>query len=193
MSRLTTLIKIALLVLIAGLLAQLSAGGSASWAAPGQDAERQTVPTRTPTPRPVTPTSPPPTSPPSAPPTPAPAMVTVRADTDIYDGPGSDYAIVGSLKAGARAVVVGRNADSSWWQIEFEADKGWIADAAVTANPAARNAPVVNAPSADATGSAPIILPRAGGAPVLLWGGAFLLLCGALLLLAGKQARPRRG
>jgi uncharacterized protein YraI len=119
-------------------------------------------------------------------------MVTVRTDADVYDGPGTDYVILGSLKAGVRAAVVGRNADSSWWQIKFETDKGWIADAVVTANPAAHNAPVVNAPSANASGSEPLILPRAGGMPVWLWGGVFLLLCGVLLLLAGKQARLRR-
>lgn len=192
MSKLTTLVKIAVLVSIAGLLVQLSTGGSTSWAAPGQDPERQTVPTRTPTPGPVTPTSPPPTSPPAAPPTPSPAMVTVRADTDVYYGPGTDYAVVGSLKAGERAVILGRNTDSSWWQIKFKEDKGWVADTTVTTSPEARNAPVVSVSSSNLTPSAPLTLPRAGGESTLLWGGILLLVGGIMLSLMGRQTRRYR-
>ena len=107
-------------------------------------------PTDTPAPPPPkdTPAPPPPTSAPVE--SPEPALATVGADTNVYTGPGPDYAVVGSLKAGDTASVVGRNADSSWWQIEFQGNTAWVPDAAVTANAAAYNAPVATAPDAAA-------------------------------------------
>jgi hypothetical protein len=71
MTRFRVWIRIALFIVTIGLLAIGLFGQRASWAVAGQDVERQTVPTRTPTPAPVTPTVPPPpptnTSVPAAP------------------------------------------------------------------------------------------------------------------------------
>ncbi len=64
MIKLSTLIRVIIVALAIGLLAQLSAGG-ASWAATGQDAMRQTLPTFTFTPEPVIPTDTPPPPPPA--------------------------------------------------------------------------------------------------------------------------------
>jgi hypothetical protein len=77
MTRLTALIRIAVAVLVIGLLVQMSVAEETSWTAEGQDVERQTVPTKTPTPGPVTPTTPPPTA--TDTPSPPPPVPTVTA------------------------------------------------------------------------------------------------------------------
>ena len=109
MFRLSTLVRVAVVAVVVGLLAHLGSGEGASWAAPDQDIERQTVPTRTPTPAPVTPTVPPPTPKPgptaTAAPTVTPALVTADVRTDVYSGPGFEYASVGTLDAGDLTVV----------------------------------------------------------------------------------------
>ncbi len=111
------------------------------------------APTETPTVTPVpiiifTPT-PPPTS--TSPPTtaPQPALQAV-ADVNVRGGPGTIYPILGLLRTGDTAVVVGRSADGGWWQILFPpntAGVAWVAGSYVQANAAAGNVPVVAGPS----------------------------------------------
>jgi uncharacterized protein YgiM (DUF1202 family) len=208
----STLMKLALAVVAVGLLIQLSSERQSSQAEVNQDLNLQTVPTRTPIPEPTepppatnTPAQPPPTNTPASPPpkdtpvpppptsTPAataePALITANADTNVYSGPGLDYNVVGSLKAGATAPVVGRNAESSWWQIVFQGSTAWVPDADVTANAAVYNVPV--AADSAAAASSPAILPTAGGGSWLLTGGTPLLISGVLLLLAGIQVHRR--
>jgi type IV secretory pathway VirB10-like protein len=86
MNKLATLSRVAIVVLVMGLLAQMSDMGGASWAAPGQDVERETVPTRTPTPGPPTPTVPPPPAT-DTPPPPPPATVTPAPITPTVTQP----------------------------------------------------------------------------------------------------------
>jgi uncharacterized protein YgiM (DUF1202 family) len=211
MIRAATLIRVTMVVLVVGLLVLLSAGEYASWAAPGQDTKRETLPTFTFTPDPNAPTHtpvPPTNTPaPSAPtntpapratdkpaPTATPAQavqVTVSGDTQVYDGPGFDYTVIGSLQAGELVVIVGRNADSSWWQIFFQDDTGWVVGEALDVIPAADEVPVVNVSPPETANQAPSTLPEAGGVPLWLGGGAFLLVSGALALLAGRRARRR--
>lgn len=52
------------------------------------------------------------------------ALGTVR----IRSGPGTQFAILGLLSEGQTARAIGRNADDSWWQIEFPATggAGWV-------------------------------------------------------------------
>ncbi len=208
----STLIRAAIVALLIGLSIQLSSQGDTSWAVAGQDIERQTVPTRTPTPEPPTPTVPAPTAtytsvPPTptvtktpAPPTPtrtgvptkALPTLTVRADTSVYSGPGLGYAIVGSLKAGDTVEVVGRVADSSWWQIRFQGGTGWVPDTNVNVSSGAYKVPVAGTSASETTESEPSVLPAAGGGSLVLVGGALFLVNGALLLLAGLQ-EYRRG
>jgi uncharacterized protein YgiM (DUF1202 family) len=210
-SKPSTLIKLAFVALLIGLLLELFDSGESSWAAVDQGLERQTVPTRTPSPTPVTPTatptatapvtpSPTPTRPATSPtpaksptPTAAPALVTVTADTNVFIGPGFDYPVLGSLKAGQTAVVVGRNVDHSWWQILFRGRAAWIPASVATPNAEARRAPVVTVSPAGIAGSTPPTLPTAGGETWVLFVGVFLLANGALLLLAGLRAgKPAR-
>ena len=56
-------------------------------------------------------------------PTPQPAdgaMLTTINGVNLRAGPGVDYQIVGQLETNVTMPIVGRNSDSSWWQIELE-------------------------------------------------------------------------
>jgi uncharacterized protein YraI len=68
---------------------------------------------------------------PEPPATPTPnndVTVTVLQDMNVRGGPGTNYPVVGSGKAGQSTKVVGRNADSSWLQVEFPSPSGtgWV-------------------------------------------------------------------
>jgi hypothetical protein len=45
---------------------------------------------------------------------------------NIRAGPGTNYPIIGALKDGDIATIVGRNADRSWWYILKEPARGWV-------------------------------------------------------------------
>ncbi len=95
----------------------------------------------------------PPTAPPEASATPSvePGMVTANVNANVRNGPGTNYYVIGTLAQGESALVTGRNADSSWWQISFGGGVGWIANSVASANGQAYNAPVVGAPPPPAT------------------------------------------
>ena len=88
------------------------------------------IPMATDTPQPVSPSATPAAPTPSATaalPTPLSATPTATAlpaaktksNTSLRSGPGAGYAILGSLAPGLAVKLTGRNADKSWWQIEF--------------------------------------------------------------------------
>ena len=54
--------------------------------------------------------------------------VTALKDVNIYLGPGTQFSIVGLVKTGETAQVLGVNADKRWWQVPCLADevKCWI-------------------------------------------------------------------
>ena len=65
------------------------------------------------------------------------ATVTANTDANIRMGPGTGYAIAGSLPLGGTASVAGRNDASTWWYIVFAGAPGgyaWIAGSVVTAS-----------------------------------------------------------
>jgi hypothetical protein len=216
-SRPSLLSKCGLLVLVIGLALQLGADVKMSWAADGQAIDRQTVPTRTPTPAPVTPTEPPPppTDTPVPPPpthTPAapthtpvplptevvstpviPAVLEANVTTDVYSGPGFDFSTIGSLERGDTAPVLGQAAGSSWWQIDFLEGVGWVFGEDVTASPAAYDVPIIVVSAAAEDSPEPQSLPPAGAGIRLLPMGLVLLFLGVLLLVKGAWSHWRRG
>jgi uncharacterized protein YraI len=107
------------------------------------DALIVTVIAPTPTPAPVPTQAPQPTAAPAATaaPTqmPQPTAAPVSQDpmagvkegdyVNVREGPALTYNRVGQLNAGQAAPVIGRNADSTWWQIRFpgaDAGVGWV-------------------------------------------------------------------
>jgi len=94
------------------------------------------VPTPTPT---LTPT-------PAASPTPTPpsfATATANGDTNLRQGPGTNYPRVGLLKKGESLKIIGKNKDGSWWQLEGKDGKpAWIIGSRVTAKGPVEAVPV---------------------------------------------------
>jgi hypothetical protein len=138
-------------------LAFLAIGGArsfpASAAAPGTPstpAARLTV-TATPTPTPTAPATPdavdecigclPPTA-------------TTLTDLNVRRGPGVDYAVLGYLRAGQAAAVVGINGDGTWLQIVYPPapdDRGWIARRYVEVHGDLASVPAVVPPTPEPT------------------------------------------
>lgn len=91
-------------------------------------------PTETPTPAPTDVPTPMP-APTEALPTAVPAVAKVVVGPDginVRNGPGTDYTRVGSLDAGAEALVNGQY--GGWWQIEYQGSAGWVYGELVTAS-----------------------------------------------------------
>lgn len=72
------------------------------------------------------------TPPPTTPPEPVVQLADTSTDRiNIRSGPGTDYPVAGQLEPGQVAKVVGRNGDSSWWQINWAENEapealGWV-------------------------------------------------------------------
>lgn len=50
----------------------------------------------------------------------------IGVDVNVRSDPGASEALLGTIRAGARVNLVGRNASMSWIQIEFRGTVGWI-------------------------------------------------------------------
>jgi micrococcal nuclease len=72
-----------------------------------------------------------------------PLVTTAENNVNIRSGPGPDYPIIGTLVAGQSLEIVGRTADSSWWQVAAPDDLGWVAAQVTTASDAGDSLPVV--------------------------------------------------
>jgi uncharacterized protein YraI len=64
-------------------------------------------------------------------------QVVAKSEANVRRGPGTAYPVAGSMAAGEQAEVLGRNADSTWWQIALaDGTQGWVNAGLVTANDA---------------------------------------------------------
>ena len=109
-------------------------------------------------------------------PQPAEAPTEVQAETgaqlvapgtvNIRSGPGLNYTVIGTLNADTAASIVGRNAESSWWQIKISSSEtGWVSNSVVRASNIDR-VPVAQAQAAPvAAQSAPQPQPASSSAP----------------------------
>jgi lipoprotein-anchoring transpeptidase ErfK/SrfK len=88
------------------------------------------------TPRPTRlPPTPEPTLKPTA--TPRPALAEAQPDgANVRSGPGTDYALQGTLEGGERIEIVGRYGD--WWQIVYRGRAAWVYDGVVATSNVAR-------------------------------------------------------
>lgn len=82
--------------------------------------------TPSPTPTPVfTPT-------PTASPTPEYAELIANSAANVRSGPGTAYARVGQMRAGATYRITGRSEDGAWWQISYDGKAAWVSGDLVT-------------------------------------------------------------
>jgi hypothetical protein len=82
-------------------------------------------------------------------PTQAGNLLTVSIGANVRSGPGTNYPVVGTIKAGDTAPVVGRDASSNWFVISFKggfSGKGWISSFVTTYTGDKTKLPVVAAP-----------------------------------------------
>jgi uncharacterized protein YgiM (DUF1202 family) len=54
-------------------------------------------------------------------------LLQADAPVNVRTGPGTNYGVLGQLKAGQVVRVLGRNETGSWVQIPFKGTKGWVA------------------------------------------------------------------
>lgn len=63
----------------------------------------------------------------------AAAEVVISSQVNVRGGPGTNYNIIGAANAGQRFPVTGKNNDGSWWQIDFNGQRGWVLGELVSA------------------------------------------------------------
>ncbi len=79
------------------------------------------TPTDTPTPTPI-----PPTPTPTDTPTPLPPAAIPTTNMNVRQGPGTNYPIIGSARAGQAYLIIGKNPRGDWWQIDYRGRAGWL-------------------------------------------------------------------
>ncbi len=82
----------------------------------------------------------------AAPPTACTPQVRANSPVNVRSGPGTVYAIVNALAENATASVGGKNADGTWWYINFSGGNGWVSASVVTASCIPSGLTVVAAP-----------------------------------------------
>jgi uncharacterized protein YraI len=102
---------------------------------------------------------------PEATPTPvaAPATpATVTTNANVRSGPGTEFPIIGGTVTGQTISIIGRNAEGTWYLLDFGAGAtGWVSAELVANPPAADAVPVFNADGTPAI--APTATPAASG------------------------------
>lgn len=103
-------------------------------------------PANTPTSEPTDTPTPDPTNIPTSTETPSVPEANAKDASNLRSGPGTNYGVLGGLKAGERVEVVGKNTDGSWLQVETATGKtAWVKASLVNASGVA-NVEVVQAP-----------------------------------------------
>jgi len=102
-----------------------------------------------------------PTLSPTATPSPTPCVWTVTAtlNANIRSGPDKiSYDVIGTLRQGQTAAIIGRSADDAWSVIDYNGRQGWISDDVVSINncPAERP-PYVPAPPTPVPSPTPVV------------------------------------
>jgi hypothetical protein len=109
---------------------------------PATDQVSRLLPENTPTLKPAPTSTPIPTATPLPIPTPIPtdtptpspeAHVTTTETVNLRSGPGTNYDQVGTLQPDQTLPIIGRTADSSWWQVKTPSGPAWVAASVVTA------------------------------------------------------------
>jgi uncharacterized protein YraI len=103
---------------------------------------------------------------------PAPAghgLLTLVQGVNVRGGPGTNYSVVGNIKAGDTAPVLGRNTAGDWFVISYKnglAGQGWVsASSSISSYDGDKNQlPVVAAPPVPAT-AVPTATPKPAGNP----------------------------
>jgi uncharacterized protein YraI len=66
-----------------------------------------------------------------------------RFSVNIRTGPSTTFNVIGTLRLGQQAQLVGRNAGSTWWQVNYNGVVGWVSAAFTSTTPGVN---IVNVP-----------------------------------------------
>lgn len=113
---------------------------------------------------------------------PQPTLIVIEPTANVREGPGVAYRQLGLAQQGAEYLIIGKNGDGTWWQIDFNGSPGWLAAELVTVTnieaievaaeipllPAAPPAPCVDPSVPSFTASVTSI--TAGESVTLSWG-----------------------
>lgn len=99
---------------------------------------------------------------PTAPP---PAEVLINSNMNVRQGPGTNYGIAGGANQGERYPVTGKNSDSTWWQIDYQGQAGWVYGELVAAQNVDSVAVAQNIPAPPPTAVPPTPTPQPPAQP----------------------------
>ncbi len=86
-------------------------------------------------------------------------------DVNLRGGPGRQYAVIGKLRSGQEADIIGRNASGDWWQLDWDG-QAWVAGTVVKIVGALDTVAVAkNIPAAPTPRPVPTAAPVAPAAP----------------------------
>lgn len=86
----------------------------------------------------------------------SPPTIQVQNSTNVRQGPGTNYSIVGQMVFLEVRFILGRAADAAWWLIQLDdGDIGWVADDIVTVQGYIGGVPIVPAPAVNGQTPAP--------------------------------------
>ena len=111
------------------------------------------------TPTPVATNTPVPTA------TPEVSRLVSTQNTNVREGPGTNYPIAGQLSAGQPYLIFGKNQEGSWWQIDIgNGNKGWVfAELTTASGPLDAVAVITDIPAPPAAAPAAVAPAPAGG------------------------------
>jgi hypothetical protein len=71
------------------------------------------------------------------------SVVVGDTTVNVRSGPSTAYPVIGKAQAGQRYRILGRNEDSSWYQVDVSSKPGWVAASVVTTTGFVQNVEVV--------------------------------------------------
>lgn len=78
---------------------------------------------------------------------PSPALTVTNEFANLRAGPDTAFDLAGRLNQGQTANVIGKSADSKWWQIQVDGKVAWVFGELVQVNAAANGVAVAQAPA----------------------------------------------
>ncbi|MBI5960074.1 MAG: SH3 domain-containing protein [Chloroflexi bacterium] len=109
-----------------------------------------------------------------------PYVVVLATYLNVRSGPGPNYSVLGAVLGGISLPIVGRSADSSWYQVETIYGTGWVYAGYVATRNEYGASPVTTSSAADAPVTGPIGVVNAGSLNIRSGPGAQYSSLGAL-------------
>lgn len=93
-------------------------------------------------------------------------LTITRAVQNVRTGPGLDYDIIGQLREGQQAQVIGANVNFSWVVIEFRGQRGWLSREILDVFGDLNTLPIFNPPPTPTALPSPTVTPTPSAQPL---------------------------